>query len=50
MGIGDEGIESISLYLYYTFDDSYFLTFSYAAWLSGSTSDHSFSLRFGVAF
>ena len=45
-----EAVQNASLYIYYAFADPYFLTCSYAAGLSDSASDHSFSLRFGVAF
>jgi len=45
-----EDIKTASLYLYYSLDDNYFSTFSYAYGLSESASNHSASFKIGYYF
>ncbi len=47
---GVEDIKNISLYAFYTLDEHWFMTFSYANGLSDSTSDNYLSARVGYAF
>lgn len=47
---GMERIESVSLYGFYSLNDSQFLTLSYSAGLSNSASDNAVALRWGVSF
>lgn len=47
---GLEEIKNVSLYGFYTLDENWFTSFSYAYGLSDTTSDHSASLRLGYFF